>query len=66
MSGATVHVVQLRLTDEEWNLVCAIAQLRQMTIEDLLREELRLSHHQPDPPPRDRSHLRVVDRHTDH
>jgi hypothetical protein len=61
MSGTPVHVVQLRLTDDEWNLVCSIAQLRQMTIEDLLREALRLSHHRhEDPPAHERSHLRLV------
>ncbi len=60
MPGDPVHVVQLRLTDEEWNLVCSIATLRQVTIEDLLREALRLSHRHEDPPPRERSHLRLL------
>jgi hypothetical protein len=62
MSRSSLHVVQLRLTDDEWNHICAIARLRQLTLEELLREELRLTPRQPEPTvaARDRSHLRVV------
>jgi hypothetical protein len=60
MYGPDAHVVQLRLTHDEWNHIAAIASLRELTIEELLREELRMSHRQLDPPPRTRSHLRLV------
>ena len=62
MSRSSLHVVQLRLTDDEWNHICAIARLRQLTVEDLLREELRMTPRQPErpAPARDRSHLRLV------
>jgi predicted DNA-binding ribbon-helix-helix protein len=62
MYDPDVHVVQLRLTDDEWNHIAAIARLRELTIEELLREELRMSRRQADPPPRARSHLRLVAR----
>jgi predicted DNA-binding ribbon-helix-helix protein len=60
MSRTTVHVVQLRLTNEEWNHVSAIARLRELTVEELLREELRMSRQQLDPPSRERPDLRLV------
>lgn len=60
MYGPDVHVVQLRLTHDEWNHIATIASLRELTIEELLREELRMSDRQLDPPPRARSHLRLV------
>jgi hypothetical protein len=65
MPGPDVHVVQLRLTPEEWNHVAAIARLRELTIEELLREELRMGRRQPDAPARERSHLRLVARNVD-
>jgi hypothetical protein len=60
MPGREVHVVQLRLTQEEWNHMAAIARLRELTIEELLREELRMSRRQADAPVRERSHLRLL------
>jgi hypothetical protein len=60
MSRDTVHVVELRLTSEEWDHVSAIARLRELTVEELLREELRMSRPRIDPPVRERSHLRIV------
>jgi hypothetical protein len=60
MAHHKVHIVQLRLTNEEWNHICAIARLRELTIEELLREELRMSRQQLDTPARGHSHLRVV------
>jgi len=38
-----VHVVPLRLTHDEWRLIAEIAHLRGVTVEDLVREGLRLS-----------------------
>lgn len=56
------HVIQLRVTRQEWRQIDELAQLRGITVEDLLREALRLS-----PPPSDtahahESHLRIVRR----
>jgi len=62
MFSRPVHVVQLRLTHDEWNHISAIAQLRCQTIEELLREELRLSNSdvQAQTPAREQSHLRLL------
>lgn len=60
MSGRYAHVVQVRLTQPEWRQIARLAQVRGITVEELLREALRLS------PPAGRatsvreSHLRVV------
>jgi hypothetical protein len=43
MPRASLHVVHLRLTHEEWRLVAEMARLRRLSIEELLREGLRLS-----------------------
>lgn len=43
MPGRYAHVVQLRLTGEEWRVIAEMAHLRRMSVEDLLREGLRLS-----------------------
>jgi hypothetical protein len=40
--------------------VSAIARLRELTVEELLREELRMSRQQLDPPSRERPDLRLV------
>ncbi|HTU79198.1 MAG TPA: hypothetical protein VMF09_10610 [Solirubrobacteraceae bacterium] len=50
MAGQYTHVVQLRLTSEEWRLVAEIAGLRRVSVEDLLREGLRLSQRDAQPP----------------
>jgi len=60
MSGSPLHVVQLRFTHDEWSHISAIARLRNVTVEELLREELRLSSRQAEPPERQRSHLQIV------
>jgi hypothetical protein len=60
MSRHTLHVVQLRFTPDEWSHISAIARLRELTIEELLREELRMSHRQPEMAERARSHLRLL------
>jgi hypothetical protein len=44
------HVVQLRLTREEWRVISQIAWLRRMSVEDLLREGLRLNRVEGDAP----------------
>lgn len=55
------HVVQLRLTREEWRLIASIASLRRVSVEDLLREFLRLNRADSDPPPAEpTTPLRVV------
>ena len=43
MPRPRVHVVQMRLTHEEWRLVAEMASLRRLSVEELLREGLRLS-----------------------
>lgn len=60
MSRMNVHVVHLRLTHAEWSHVAAIAQLRRLTVEELLREQLRLSSRGTDAFSRESSHLRLV------
>lgn len=55
-----LHVVQVRFTQAEWDHISAVARLRQITVEELLREELRMSSRQVEPPARERSHLHVV------
>jgi hypothetical protein len=61
MPSNYAHVVQLRLTNEEWRLVAEMAKLRRMSVEDLLREGLRLQRHEPEPGPGQRPpHLRAV------
>jgi hypothetical protein len=37
------HVVQLRLTREEWRVISQMAWLRRMSVEDILREGLHLT-----------------------
>lgn len=55
------HVVQLRLTREEWRLISQMAWLRRMSVEDLLREGLRLNRPEADTPAPERATpLRVV------
>jgi hypothetical protein len=44
------HVVQLRLTREEWRVISQMAWLRRMSVEDLLREGLRLNRVEGDAP----------------
>jgi hypothetical protein len=60
MPSPPVHVVQLRLTHEEWRLVAEIATLRRQSVEDLLREGLRLSRLDGAGLPPLRKRLRVV------
>jgi len=60
MSRQPLHVVQLRFTHEEWSHISAIARLRQLTVEELLREELRMSSREAQAPGREHSHLRLV------
>jgi hypothetical protein len=55
------HVVQLRLTREEWRLISQMAWLRRMSVEDLLREGLRMNRPEADTPaPEREAPLRVV------
>jgi hypothetical protein len=49
------HVVQLRLTREEWRVISQMAWLRRMSVEDLLREGLRLTRPEADPPAPERT-----------
>lgn len=61
MSRGYAHVVQLRLTHEEWRVVSELAQLRRVSVEDLLREGLRLSHGETQEPAAERAaHLRLL------
>jgi hypothetical protein len=60
MPKPRVHIVQLRLTSEEFDHVVAIARLRNLTVEELLREELRFSRRDATSPPAVRARLRVV------
>lgn len=55
-----LHVVQLRLTSDEWRLVSEIARLRRLSVEDLLREGLRLGRHDAAAPPPERGRLQLV------
>ncbi|HEV3047558.1 MAG TPA: hypothetical protein VGY13_09375 [Solirubrobacteraceae bacterium] len=56
-----VHVVQLRLTSEEWRLLAEMAKLRRVSVEDLLREGLRLPQREPQTLSSERPpHLRLV------
>lgn len=57
-----LHVVQMRFTQAEWDHLSAVANLRQITVEELLREQLRMSSRQVEPSARERSHLHVVAR----
>lgn len=57
-----LHVVQMRFTQAEWDHISAVARLRQITVEELLREQLRMSSRQVDSPARERSHLHLVAR----
>jgi hypothetical protein len=59
------HVVQLRLTREEWRVIAKMAWLRRVSVEDLLREGLRLSRVEneapaPTPTPERTTPLRLV------
>ena len=56
------HVVQLHLTPEEWRVISAIASLRRISVEDLLREGLRLNRREaPEGAPHERTpHLHLV------
>ncbi|HUB74036.1 MAG TPA: hypothetical protein VL979_08375 [Solirubrobacteraceae bacterium] len=49
MHARRTYTVQLHLTPDEWSLVSRLAHLRGLTVEELLREGLRLS--PPEGPP---------------
>jgi hypothetical protein len=57
------RVVPVRFTDEEWDLLDRLAAARQVTIEELIREDLRLAPldaRASRRSRRSRSHLRLV------
>ncbi len=54
------HVVHLRLTHEERRLVAEMARLRRLSVEDLLREGLRLGGGDAQGPPAERARLRSI------
>jgi hypothetical protein len=59
--GDPLRVVPLPLTDSEWKHIHGLAELRRVSIEDLLREGLHLPSldaAQPEP----ERHLRIVQR----
>jgi hypothetical protein len=60
MSYSHAQIVQLHLTAEEWRHLDAIAQLRSITVEELLREGLGLPLRERLQPPPRRPHLRAV------
>ncbi len=63
MSRTVIHLVGLRLTDDELRIVEMRAALRGVSVSDLLRLRLRLpAEHDPqdDRGDRERRHLRVV------
>lgn len=65
MQRGHTHVVQLRLSREEWRLIAEMARLRRVTVEDMLREGLRLPHRGTPEPERERTQLRLVRGHVE-
>ena len=43
MPSAGLHSIDVALTREEWQCFRAVAELRRMTLSDLMREALRLA-----------------------
>jgi phosphoglycerate-specific signal transduction histidine kinase len=60
MTDSDIYVVQLRLSRQEWRLVAEMARLRRQSIEDLLREGLRLTSEGHDESSVEHAHLRLV------
>jgi len=58
MHARRTHIVQLRLTQDEWSVVSRLARLRGLTVEELLRESLRLT--PPDSQPGDPERGRLL------